>query len=137
MEGSKQAFCMLLWINNGGTVNHRGQPLATGPGRVTGNCTTPFDCYSCALMQQELINLNKAGKQTIWVCPSCLDEVIKQMKNNSQFFHLPGHFTEGQCQYDLCQRTERLEGADIIPSKYSRFLQLLIYEELRGVQAPV
>lgn len=63
-----------------------------------------------------------------WVCPACVTVLAKEAKAIGQPFHLPGHFTEGQCQYAGCTRPERTEGGEELPPRFSRFLQLIIYE---------
>jgi hypothetical protein len=125
-EGVKEAFCLLLWAENGGKVDTRGRPAFNASGQTRGNCTTPYDCYGCALMQRELAR-HPVG-YAFWVCPACVSVLAKDAKTREVSFHLPGHFTEGQCQYEGCTRPERVEGDEQLPPRFSRFLQLIIYD---------
>lgn len=125
-EGAKEAFCLLLWAENGGKVDRKGRPLFGASGPTRGHCTTPYDCYGCTLMQREIAR-HPTG-YAFWVCPACVTVLAKEAKAIGQPFHLPGHFTEGQCQYAGCTRPERTEGGEELPPRFSRFLQLIIYE---------
>jgi hypothetical protein len=125
MEGGKEAFCILLWAENGGRVDSRGKPVYNASGPVRGNCVTPYDCYGCPLMQKEVAR-HPPG-YAFWVCPACVAELVKDAKTRGASFHLPGHYTEGQCQYQDCTRPARTEGDEQLPERYSRFLQLIIY----------
>jgi hypothetical protein len=125
-EGGKEAFCLLLWIANGGRVDSKGRPLFGSSGHARGNCATPYDCYGCELMQRELSQ--HAVGYAFWVCPECASVLVKDAKNRGVSFRLPGHFTEGQCQHVGCTRPERAEGEVVLPPRFSRFLQLIIYE---------
>lgn len=125
-EGSKEAFCLLLWLANGGKVNAKGKPIFQADSRARGYCSTPYDCYSCVLMRRELAEHPEGS--AFWVCPACVSVLAKDAKTCGLSFHLPGHFTEGQCQYDGCTRPERTEGEEALPPRFSRFLQLIIYE---------
>lgn len=124
-EGVKEAFCLLLWSANGGRVNQLGKPVFDKSGQVRGSCSTPYDCFGCALMQQEL-SRHPPG-YAFWVCPACVSVIVKQAKAGGASFHLPGHFTEGQCQYEYCDRPARVEGEEQLPPRFSRFLQLIIF----------
>jgi hypothetical protein len=126
----KDAFCLLLWVHQGGRVDEKGRPVRVRGVRASGNCDAPDDCYRCQLMQQE-ISRHPPG-HAIWVCPDCIGDVVKVAKGKEVSYYLAGHYTEGQCQYMGCVRPPRLEydeAAESIvekPRGYSRFLQLFI-----------
>jgi len=126
MSGELAEFCSLLLAQTG-----------------VSSCSKPWDCFDCPLMQQELSN--HAPNELMWVCPSCITEVIKIAKSKGIPFHVPGHYTEGQCQYEGCTRPQRTEygdddpkflvdpllpwaNEDLVerPAGYSKLLQLFI-----------
>ena len=122
-------FCTLLFIDHGGRVDDRGRPVSS---TSVGYCADPGDCYSCQLMQKELAQHPPGTAR--WICPACIGEVIKLSKEKGIPFNVPGHFTEGQCQWKGCSRpprTEYDEGFEQLverPAGYSRLLQLFIGE---------
>jgi hypothetical protein len=107
-EGVPEAFCLLLW----NASNHS-----------QGKCSRPYDCRDCPLMQMEI---SMHAGQAIWVCPSCVSIVVKKAKKKGSSYILPGHYTEGVCQYKKCTRPPRKEGDVELPAGYSRLLQLFI-----------
>jgi hypothetical protein len=66
--------------------------------------------------------------------PGLYWEVIKLAKAKGIPFNVPGHFTEGQCQWEGCTRPPRTEYDEEFeqlverPGRYSRLLQLFIGE---------
>ena len=129
-EGGREAFCLLLWRSTGGrvTLDKKIVQALDQEGEVEsyarGYCTRPWDCYQCPLMQEEIAQ-HPPG-ETAWVCPSCLSAISKTVKERGYRLTLPGHFTEGQCQYKDCDRPAHLENGVEIPARFSRFLQLVI-----------
>lgn len=105
--GAKEAFCLLLWVHQGGQVNAKGLPVYTRNNRASGNCDNPDDCYRCQLMQQE-IGRHPPGHAN-WVCPACLKDVVNIAKAKGVPIHLTGHYSEGQCQFVGCTRPPRYE----------------------------
>lgn len=124
-EGVKEAFCLLLWAETGGRIDAKGQPIFGSGAPARGVCTEPYDCYGCPLMQKELARHPEG--HAFWVCPACVSYLAKDAKAREVSFHLPGHYSEGQCQYAECTRPERVEGGEQLPARFSRFLQLIIY----------
>jgi len=139
-EGGKEAFCLLLWKYNGGVVTpalgilrHSFDQEGLLPKYVRGYCTRPGDCFSCPTMQEEIAK-HVPGK-ALWVCSDCVDVLLESSRSAGLPFHLPGYYTEGQCQNPGCPRPTALdssgrvmkddEGNDL-PSGWSRFLQLFI-----------
>lgn len=116
----KEAFCQLL-------LQYRQGQYSMGM-TVSGYCDEPTDCHRCFLLKHE-ISLHPPGF-TNWVCPACLTEVVKKMKQKNMYVKLTGHYSEGQCQYIGCRRIAREEpgesGVIQLPKGYSRFLQLII-----------
>lgn len=135
----KEAFCLLLWVHQGGRVNAKGRAVKSGSG-PSGYCDDPTDCCRCPLLQRE-ISLHPTGHAN-WVCPACLTEISRKAKSQAKRIHMTGHYSEGQCQYVGCERPPRLEYGDTNveaddigwtegdlverPRGYSRFLQLII-----------
>lgn len=137
----KEAFCLLLWIHQGGQVDARGRRVASQEVAASGYCDEPTDCYRCPLMQLE-ISRHPPGHAN-WVCPACLTEVSKKAKSQEKSIFMTQHYSEGQCQYVGCTRPPRLEYRDADPFSdgdkpwteedlierprgYSRLLQLVI-----------
>lgn len=123
-EGAKEAFCLLLFISNGGRVDDKGRPVFARGVAARGLCAEPVDCYQCSLMQQEIAR-HPPG-HAFWVCPACLTQVVKKAKKDGVPHHVTGHYTEGHCQYVGCERPPRQEGNEELARGYSRFLQLFI-----------
>ncbi len=121
-EGGKEAFCLLLWLANGGQLTSQGRldPRT----RARGLCADPFDCFQCNLMQAEIAR-HPTG-HAIWVCPGCVSDAIKEAKKRGAPFSLPGHFTEGICQFRGCARPSSIEAGVELPAGHSKFLQLFI-----------
>ena len=119
-----KAFCVLLFVSNGGQVDERGKPIFKRGWRTRGNCRDPGDCDGCPLMQQELAKY--APSSIMWVCPVCIRELTRQAKEQGMSFLAPGYFTEGLCQYEGCSRPARTEGGEELPARYSHLLQLFI-----------
>lgn len=126
-EKSEAGFCLLLWAYNGGQVGPNGPIFSSRSSPSIGYCAEPTDCFSCPLMQQEMA---KHPPGTVnWVCPSCIPEVIKLAKEKGISIHIPGHYTEGQCQFVNCSRgarTEEVPQHQEVPVGYSRLLQLIV-----------
>lgn len=127
-EGAKEAFCLLLWRATGGTFDSRMRPLIEqGDGYVhypRGYCTRPYDCFECVLMQQELSM--HPDDEKMWVCPTCVSEVVKLARIAGARCDLVGHYTEGFCQFPSCTRPAVVIGELEQPERFSRFLQLII-----------
>lgn len=148
-EGLKLAFCLLLWVEQGGQVDSMGRPLSpslaglspialededleegadidpetTTHIPVRGTCTTPWDCSTCQLMQNELSRHNP--DQINWICPACLDEVFKTAKHKGIKLFAPGHYSEGICTYKKCNRPSRPEEAEGLPGiRSERIIEL-------------
>lgn len=124
-EGAKESFCLLLWVANGGRLNAKGRPQFKKAESIRGYCSSPSDCSGCVLMQKEIAQY-PIGR-AFWVCPDCLTTLIKDAKARNLSFRLPGHYTEGQCQHAGCSRPAYTLGEIERPSRYSIFLQVIIY----------
>ena len=143
VEGCKEAFCILLWVRNGGTVDNKGRPIS--PNRVgqlevitnddldeemaaaehpteesvqerryaRGSCTRPYDCTSCHLMQDELANYDPS--EVVWVCPDCLHGIFRSAKKAGIKITAPGHYSEGICEFLGCSRPATREEAEGLP----------------------
>ena len=122
--GAKEVFCLLYWGANGGQVDSSGKPIFQPGNRVGGLCPEPEDCRQCSLMQRELAFHNP--QHVLWVCPDCIGTVIKEAKRRGISFRVPGHYTEGSCEYVHCERPPRTEDGEELGPGYSRMLQLFI-----------
>jgi hypothetical protein len=109
---SKEAFCLVMWRDNGGLLDSEGDP--TGP-PVKSLCEAPEDCATCEIMLRQL-DVRPPGVNYLWVCPCCTDLALAISKQLDIDTQLPGYYTSG-----LCQRVECPWGG-----KFSNFLQLLL-----------
>lgn len=75
-------------------------------------------------MQNELSFYNPS--HVLWVCPDCITDVVRDAKRRGIEYRIPGHYTEGQCEYSGCTRPPRTEGDEELGPGYSRLLQLFI-----------
>jgi hypothetical protein len=121
-EGGKEAFCLLLWFSNGGRLTPTGKVDTRIQTR--GLCSTPYDCSGCQLMQEEIAR-HQSG-HAMWLCPTCVNDAVREAKTKSIPYLLPGHFTEGFCQYKSCTRAAMRLGKEEIQARFSAFLQLFI-----------
>ena len=130
-DNLKFSFCLLLWRYNGGQVTPdlkqlsrafdlSGEPLVK---YVRGYCTRAYDCFTCETMQEEIASHPQG--EAIWVCPSCVGPAVKAAKAAGVPYHLPGHYTEGQCQYKHCDRPPYMDNGVERPAGYSPYLQIL------------
>ena len=139
-EGGKEAFCLLLWQYNGGAITPELRILRYALDQegliqkyVRGYCTRPMDCFSCPTMREELAK--HAPGKTLWVCSDCAAALIEVARSSDLPYHLPGYYSEGQCQNPECPRPVAVgidgrvmkddEGRDQPPG-WSRFLQLFV-----------
>lgn len=113
-EGVQLAFCPLLWRANGGRTDEKGKPVFGGGEMTRGVCTRAYDCDSCGHMQEELSH-HPPGT-VWWVCPACTSRLKKRSRGIGDHLHLPGFYTEGECQNPSCHRED----------KHSGFLQLIL-----------
>jgi len=122
VEGEKAPpeFCLLLWATRGGRIGSRGEPIFSSLATSAGYCDNPTDCAGCPLMQEEIAK-HPEGK-TWWLCPDCLDDAVTSSKEKGTTYHIPGHYTEGQCQNPNCARPGYFD----LEPRYSPILQLFI-----------
>lgn len=122
-EGIKAAFCILMWRHHGGSLDADLRPVSdqvdSGNTNVRGACSRPYDCQSCAILQQELEHYPR--EQIHWVCPSCISDVFKRKKAGEDIV-VPGYYGDGYCTYPECHRANE---SDAEGTK-SPFLQLVI-----------
>ena len=112
-EGVKQAYCIVLFVSNGGRVTPKGEPIMGPDDRpecVDGRwyparslCTKAYDCHECELLQHTLVHYYKP-EDMAWVCTQCEDELMKSSKERGIWFVRPGYYGEGYCQYPKCWR---------------------------------
>ena len=116
MEGSVNltAFCPLLWQSNKGPVDDLGNPIIEEGQGTRGNCTKPYDCGTCPIMQATLSALS--GEVGLWICPDCAPKTKKAAEFYEIEIEFGGYYMEGLCQRPNCERAER----------YSPLLQLLL-----------
>jgi len=116
MEGSVNvlAFCPLLWQDNKGPVDERNNPLIQESQGIRGNCTKPYDCATCPVMQRTLTALQ--GEIGLWVCPDCASKIPAVARHYQIKIEFAGYYMEGYCQRPSCEREGR----------YSPLLQLLL-----------
>ena len=129
-EGGKEAFCLLLWKSTGGGVTPDLKILrsfdqeGTDERFARGYCTRPWDCFTCPTMQDELAQ--HVPGTALWLCQTCVTDMVKAAEAAELAFSLPGHYCEGQCQRTACDRPSFTDDEGTHPPGFSRFLQLYI-----------
>lgn len=124
-ETNDKAFCPLLWQANGGPVREDGLPVFGNGQPIKGNCDHPQDCFRCNVMDACVNAANLNGVTTIWVCPDCCSEALKQSKKLGILTRLPGYYTEGWCQRPQCGRAARAAPEKQNEARFSPLLQLM------------
>ncbi len=141
------AFCLLLFLHNGGVVDQKGKPIlqacpycqgsgrqtveddcsqCAGTGhdnrRVRGYCGQAGDCASCPELQMEIAHYHPSLIH--WFCTDCVSKAVALAKLASVKLTISGYYNEGLCQGPYCPRegSEQLQ----LPARYSPLLQLLI-----------
>ncbi len=120
-EGRKKAFCLLLYRAHGGVVRDDYRIDTSSNEAIPGLCRRPSDCDTCKYMRQEISFHDP--REVTWVCSDCLGKIIKWSKQYHVNITVPGHYTEGLCQYPWCTRAQNDLTGD--PPKFSMFLQVV------------
>lgn len=103
----RSAFCPLYFRAHGGqflitrpcsaeTFVVRGTPIFRDG--VLGTCDRPFDCGTCPLMSQWVVEMVAAGWAVGWECDQCLKDTLLEDKIQGVQRELPGFFQS--CQPD-------------------------------------
>ena len=119
-DGEKQAFCLLLWQENGGRVDDQGRPLFEIYDAPRGLCTKPYDCATCDLFIRAQVN---TPGTKMWVCHECARSLSREHKEIGRRITISGHYNEGFCQNPRCWH---LYTSEEISPKRSSFLQLVV-----------
>lgn len=135
-EGGREAFCLLLWRANGGDVDLQNLIVRRGghddgledDPRIRGVCTRPYDCAAgpnraddCQFMLHEISQ--HPPNDVTWVCPDCLTAVVEKANALKIPYYMPGHYSEGLCEYPDCRRPENPLTGD--PPRFSMFRQII------------